>query len=208
MKRSSAIWRCVLLSVVLHLLGAGRSFAKPKPPGPAETRQALKEAPASMSAARAAIGQLREVVDESVQIQIGRCQEVINPPPGRDPDLTAHERQQLPKDAVTNQLNIQRLSQGVLQGFRKCAESLRRYLPALGSQRRLQLDRAIALLLGAEQGYAMSFTAQVQATVAILSKMDCEEALDFRSRSDTQFKYADTDFQDALKILNELAKAQ
>lgn len=42
----------------------------------------------------------------------------------------------------------------------------------------------------------------------ISTNMDCTEALDFLSMSGTQFKYGDSDFADALKILDELTKAQ
>lgn len=200
MSKSNEVWRWVLILLMLPLIGTERCFAGParRPPSAAETREALLDATNKFVADRIMIGQLLEATEESVTIQTERCFKE-----GGDPEM----RQSLTRDAVTNLTNIQNESKGILGTFRTRAESLRRYLhvPALRPQQRLQLDRAIALLLGAEQAYALGFVAYAQATLAN-STMDCDNALDLRNRAGPHFKDGDVDLLDAEKILGALTK--
>lgn len=206
-KRARTAEMCCAALVVLALAvaailaawppGAEAATGDTRPPTAAQTRAALRSAPQTMSLAATAILTQQKYAAPVVSDLIKVC-------PGLKQGLPSQAEQALVRQAVAASNVILRGQQGVKQ-FGDKARGLRRYLPALPPRRRLTLDRAIALMLGAEGFWRDNITANFQAAEAVAGK-DCGAALEFRGAAEQHRERGNEAWVEALGLLQALAR--
>lgn len=164
-------------------------------------REAVEAATISLAKFHNKISELRSALNESVPIQIEECQRINTEEPG----YRKQDWERLEKDASTNHDAQAYLLIGqVATGLNANIGGLLGYMRGFSDDEREALRMAVSSLRKARDGYIAGLTDNAEAAEAV-SKHDCAQALELRTKSGGHFYDGDSYWEAAFKILERLA---